>query len=302
MPLTLIQEFFKNYRMSDKCWICGNEELVKVKDANIEQVESKDFAITNSNYGVTHAIYQCSNCNFLQCSKNSDVLSFYEELIDPEYESTREARKLQEEKVLDLIQKYKKGGRILDIGAGSGILIEAAIERGFDAIGVEPSKWLTSKATERGLPVKLGIFPSPEITGKFDVITLVDVIEHVDNPTQLVKEIANYLNDDGIFVMVTPDVNSFFAKTLGYKWWHYRVAHIGYFNKTTMNLLSESARLKTLRLLRPSWYFSLSYLIQRVYTYLPKFLRFPLPNFLSKIIIPLNLRDSWMGIYSKQMV
>ena len=285
--------------MADKCWLCDHSDLIKTKDSNIQDVESKDFAITNSNYGVTHAIYQCQNCNFLQCSENGDVLGYYEDLVDPEYESTRASRKLQEEKVLDLIEKYKTSGRLLDIGAGSGILVEAAKERNYEAVGIEPSKWLVEKAKERGLPIQLGIFPSPEVTGKFDIITLVDVIEHVDNPRQLVQDISEYLTDDGIFVMVTPDVNSFFAKTLGHKWWHYRVAHIGYFNKSTMEKLTQSAKLKTQKLLRPSWYFSLSYLIQRVYTYLPKFLRIPLPNFLSKIIIPLNLRDSWMGIYSK---
>ena len=285
--------------MTQACWICDHTSLTMVKEGDIKKLSSDNFAITNADYGITQTIYQCGHCGFLQCSDQDEVVSYYEDLVDPQYETTREARKLQEEKVLDIIGRYKKSGSILDIGAGSGILVEAALQRGYEAVGIEPSKWLTAKATERGLPVHLGIFPHPAVTAKYDVITLVDVIEHVDDPKALVKEISAYLAPGGIFIMVTPDVGSFFAKLLKYKWWHFRVAHIGYFDKKTLDLLTTSAGLKTAKIIRPSWYLSLSYLIERVYSYLPKILHLPLPRFFNTIIIPLNLRDSWLGIYNK---
>ena len=46
---------------------------------------------------------------------------------------------------------------------------------------------------------------------------------------------------DGIGMMVTPDINSFFARIMGKKWWHYRVAHIGYFNRKSLNILLDRA-------------------------------------------------------------
>jgi 2-polyprenyl-3-methyl-5-hydroxy-6-metoxy-1,4-benzoquinol methylase len=282
------------------CWICDKETLKLVKNSNAGELTPSSFAITNSDYGITHNIYKCKDCGFLQCSDAEDVLPFYEELIDEGYENTRSVRLLQEEKVLDLIAKYKKSGTLLDIGAGSGILVEIALKRKYIAKGVEPSKWLQKRAEERKIPITLGIFPNDVIKGNFDVITLVDVIEHVDNPKKLVTDIRNQLSDDGIFVMVTPDVRSLLARVLGFSWWHFRLAHIGYFSKETMEKMTSSAELKTLKFIRPKWYFSLAYLIERVNNYMPSFLEIPILKMFSRITVPLNLYDSWMGVYQKK--
>jgi 2-polyprenyl-3-methyl-5-hydroxy-6-metoxy-1,4-benzoquinol methylase len=211
----------------------------------------------------------------------------------------RKERSLQAVKILEVIQKYKKNGSLLDIGAGSGMLVEQAMKMGYQTEGVEPSKWLTAKAKEHNLPVTLGIFPHQEITKKFDVITLIDVIEHVDNPVGLLKDIQAALLPGGYLIVVTPDIGSYMARILKKKWWHFRVAHIGYFNTYTLNLALEKAGFSKVSVQRAKWYFAANYLIQRVYAYLPKFLRLPIPHIFEKITIPLNLGDSILAIYKK---
>src|SRR5579859_7568169 len=66
---------------SSYCRVCGGTELVLVKPSNLgSPLTSDSFAITDSHYGVTAAIYRCANCDFLQCSDLPQVLQFYETL------------------------------------------------------------------------------------------------------------------------------------------------------------------------------------------------------------------------------
>ena len=188
----------------------------------------------------------------------------------------------------------------MDIGAGSGIMVEAALEQGYEAEGIEPSKWLQKNAHNLGLPVHQGIFPNPQTPGPSDIITFVDVIEHVTEPGKLLTDIKNALTNNGILVLVTPDVSSLAAKIFGYRWWHYRIAHIGYFNKKNLIRLLRTSGFHIIKITRPSWYFTLKYLGVRFLSFFPKFLRIPLPKFLEKITIPVNLRDSLLVIAKKE--
>src|SRR5229473_933230 len=162
------------------CWICGSTNLLLAKRSNLKaDLGSSDFAITDSRYGVTTDIFRCTGCGFVECANQADVLSFYEELQDPSYEEGRTQRSLQQKKLLELLPGTARGKRLIDIGAGSGMLVEQAIHLGYQAEGVEPSNWLAGKARELGLPVHDGAFPNPKTPGPYDVVTLVDVIEHV---------------------------------------------------------------------------------------------------------------------------
>src|SRR6185312_17166433 len=99
---------------------------------------------------------------------------------------------------------------------------------------IEPSLALQAQAQARGLPVHRGVLPSPNVTGLYDIVTAVDVIEHVPDPVGLMRVIAATMAPQGIAVFVTPDVGSFAARLLSWKWWHYRIAHIGYFDQRTL--------------------------------------------------------------------
>jgi SAM-dependent methyltransferase len=283
------------------CWICEGSEFRLIKKSDVAgDLSSRNFAITNFSYGLTGELQQCRNCGFIQCTDLHEVVKFYEELEDREYENTRQERKKQETRLVRLLSRYKPEGSLLDIGAGSGILVEAALEEGYRATGVEPSRWLQENASKLGLPVFRGVFPHPETPGPYDIITLVDVIEHVTNPARLLKDIGKALDRDGIFILVTPDVRSMAARVFGYRWWHYRFAHIGYFNRANLKLLLDKTGFSIVQTIRPAWYFTLQYLGIRIQSFLPKFLRFPLPGIMKRITIPLNLRDSILVVCRKK--
>ncbi len=272
--------------------------MIRIKESNFgADLNPRNFAITNYDYGTTGELSQCRNCGFIQCTDLVDVIGYYEDLEDQEYEKGRKERLLQEKKIIAEIQKIHPGRKLLDVGAGSGMLVEEAIRAGYQAEGIEPSRYLQRIAAGHGLPVHLGTFPHHDAPGPYDVITFIDVLEHVTNPLELMMDMRKALKSEGILVLITPDVRSLFARLLKYRWWHYRVAHLGYFNKKTLSILSRRAGFELIKMKRPTWYFTAHYLAVRLLSFFPRFLRFKVPGFMENIIIPVNLRDSILGIY-----
>ena len=281
--------------MKKNCWLCGEVKLTCVKAADVPStVDAAAFRVTDANYGQCAAVYQCTACGFRQCSDFSDVLSFYQAMDDPGYEASRAPRALQAERLLQSVSRHRPGGRLLDIGAGSGILVEVATRLGYRAEGIEPSEWMVRSAAAHGLKIQAGILPHEEITGPYDVVTLVDVIEHVSDPVELLVQAGTVLASDGIGLVITPDVTSVAARVMGKHWWHYRMAHICYFERQTLLAALRHADLEPIAIFRPSWYFTADYLIQRLGAYLPIVRKMRLP-ILERMVVPLNLFDS-LGI------
>lgn len=109
---------------------------------------------------------------------------------------------------LRLIEHYKPSGRFLDVGCNMGMLLRLARQRGWTAIGVEPSPSSARLATERlGLTVYncfLHELPESE-HGSFDVVALSDVFEHICEPLPFLQVAARLLSDDGILYIKVPN-------------------------------------------------------------------------------------------------
>ena len=244
------------------CWICGSPEMELIRLGNLPpRLQPDAFRITDAGYGHTGDLVQCGHCGFRQCVGMDQVLAYYERMDDTEYEATRTHRALQARRLLRMLGPATAGARLLDIGAGSGILVEQALAAGWQADGVEPSHNLANAAIARGLPVHCGVLPHPAIGGRFDTVTLIDVIEHVPDPLDLLRSAAALLAPGGRMLIVTPDVNSVAARAMGSRWWHYRIAHIGYFNHATLTRATKLAGLQPVRVTRPSWNLPAGYLL-----------------------------------------
>lgn len=277
----------------EPCWICGAPDLALVRRGNLPAaIGAEDFRITDAGYGRTGDLYDCRICGFRQVRGLDDVLDHYRAMDDPAYEATRGPRALQAHRLLEILHRRRRGGRLLDIGAGSGILVETARAMGYAAEGIEPSRALQAIAAARGLPVHLGVLPHPAAAGPYDIATVIDVIEHVPDPVGLMRNVREALGPDGLCLVVTPDLGSLAARLLGPRWWHYRAAHIGYFDRATLARALIAAGFEVLEAKRPTWYFPASYLFERALTYLPGRRQVAAPSWLKAVTVPLNLFDS----------
>lgn len=90
-----------------------------------------------------------------------------------------------------------------------GFFLRKTVLAGFDAQGVEPSRSLAKIAREQfGLTITNSYFEAATFVPKsFDVVTMIDVFEHVINPLQLLASAHTVLADDGLLCVKVPNGN-----------------------------------------------------------------------------------------------
>ena len=259
---------------------------------------SDDLRISDKRYGLTLPLQQCDACGFVFARHEGlpELTALYAQLDDVEYGASEEGRRRQMAHLLRWATRgLAPGASILDVGAASGLLVREASAQGFRAVGVEPSLPLAARARADGIEVHSGVLPNAALgEARFSFVTLVDVIEHVDDPLALLRECAAVLEPGGRLLVVTPDRRSVAAKLLGRRWWHRRLAHVGYFDRTTLTDALARVELTPERWCRPRWYFPVGYLVAHVSVYLPARLRPTDAHTVStpRLVVPLNLFDS----------
>ena len=257
-----------------RCPLCGALETAVWRKSRLGRpLEPEDLRITDRRYGLTLPLLRCEGCRFVfaepaACARLDEL---YARLEDTAYEEGAEARRLQFRRLLGRLLRVRPEARtLLDVGAGTGLLVDEARGMGLQAEGVEPSRSAVARAAECGRTVWEGGLPHPELRGRrFDLITLVDVVEHVADPPGLVSKARELLAPDGVLLVVTPDLGTLTARLLGRRWWHFRLAHVGYFRRETLERLADAAGLAVRDRFRPSWVLPLGYLMERLEHYLP---------------------------------
>jgi len=98
---------------------------------------------------------------------------------------------------------------LLDVGCGDGIINHFISDRVKNIYGVDNSREMVKKSIKRGLRVKLVDLDNDDFpfkTNYFDVITCLDVIEHVKNPNALLEKIHRILKKNGTLIIATPNI------------------------------------------------------------------------------------------------
>jgi SAM-dependent methyltransferase len=114
---------------------------------------------------------------------------------------------------IELIQKYKSRGTLLDVGSSIGIFVEALNQSSheFDITCCDISLDACNLLEARYSDVKI-INLDYRVLGdinKYDVITMWDTVEHIVDQNDLFSSVHNILLLDGVFVFSTPNTNSF---------------------------------------------------------------------------------------------
>lgn len=108
------------------------------------------------------------------------------------------------------MDRVQRPGKLLDVGCATGIFMRHAKEHGWMVRGVEPNADTARIATEEGLNVTHGTLTDLESDELFDAITLWDVLEHVPNPLEVLREARQLLAPGGYLWVATPNVDGLF--------------------------------------------------------------------------------------------
>lgn len=141
--------------------------------------------------------------------------------------------------VVELYLKNKNGICICDVGCGPGTLLVEAQKRGYYAFGIEPNKRCHKILAGKSIDFIGGFFPLHEDVGRrFDCVFLLNALEHMRNPVQIVMEAKKLIKPGGFIYVSVPCidalVNRIMHEEAGVFGGH---SHIQFFNAKTLSKL-----------------------------------------------------------------
>lgn len=221
------------------CILCGSEQYDE-----FDKVESFGYPLVYHQCECCGLVFQFSAAN--QAADEDFYAETYRQIYQASAEPTKKDLWVQEKRALSLAGilqtlKVQPRERILDIGASTGLLLET-FKRGMksqmnqeteepsnngDVVGVEPGDAYRSYAEQHGLKM----YPSLEDLmesnpGKFDLISMIHVLEHLPDPVGTLKLIRKeLLQDDGIVMLEVPNFYSHDS---------YELAHVACYTPHTL--------------------------------------------------------------------
>jgi SAM-dependent methyltransferase len=125
----------------------------------------------------------------------------------------------QLDQVVSSLEAYRKLNRWLDVGCGTGALMRSAKALGWAVVGTEVTSAAVEAARGTGLDVRLGELDALDLPDEaFDVVSLVEVIEHVSDPDELLQQAASRLRPHGALYMTTPHVRGISGRISRTEW------------------------------------------------------------------------------------
>lgn len=195
-------------------------------------------------------VIECSGCGFkhvMPIPSGDELKGYYADEFVPErplyIERTEEDLEWWNA-VFDERYDFLEGAlsnkerRILDLGCGLGKFLSRGQDRGWQCLGIEPSKDAAAHAGGQGIEVINAPFEESgleEGTEGFDAIHMSEVLEHIPDPARLLKSVYGLLNDGGIVCVVVPNdyspIQEILRERLNYEpYWVAPPQHLNYFN------------------------------------------------------------------------
>jgi ubiquinone/menaquinone biosynthesis C-methylase UbiE len=225
-----------------KCEICGGQDFS-------DFLECTDHFLTKEKFKLA----KCNSCGFVFLNPRPDTDKLHLYYDSPDYISHsgsekgiinkvyKKIRTHTHKKKYNLVKKHSQGKKILDIGCGSGELLNLFKMKGWETLGVEPNENARKFAM---LTHKLNVIDENETEKipdhSFPAIMLWHVLEHVPGLNERMEELKRILQTDGVLFVAIPHCSSYDAEYYKQYWAAYDVPrHLWHFTPKTIELLCE---------------------------------------------------------------
>lgn len=195
---------------SQKCNICGSDQTGVLYDLNPLRVMI------------------CNNCKLIFVNPTLAGKEYEEQYFGEEachffkdckfgYSSDSPVIKDYNNVLCTLENELGGKGKILDVGCAMGVFLDVAKKRGWEPFGVEISEYASAYARDKfGLNVITGKLRTANFPNDyFDAVTVQSVLEHLTDPTDLLKEVHRILRQGGILRVYVPNSGSLFYYLVG---------------------------------------------------------------------------------------
>ncbi len=231
-----------------QCPLCGHHKISRIHSINYKAADLYIFA--------------CSRCGFQFMNPAPDDGSVSSMYTDGYYSGNAEYTYHDERKTekyssyvwkarLQTIRRWAESGNFLDIGCSFGGFLKQASDY-FSPFGIEISKYAADYAANRGITVHTGsITDDPFENGYFSVITMIEVIEHLQDPRQAASYCYRKLKQGGIAVIQTADMNAYQARKAGQSYHYYLPGHLSYYSENNLKQLLYDTGFSRIKVYRP---------------------------------------------------
>ena len=228
-----------NYINNKNCPLCNGAEIAPL-------FKCKDRFATGEEFEVC----RCSSCGFTFTQNFPDekeIDRYYESPAYISHSNTDKGivnrayhlvRRMMLQRKAHLVEKLTllKNGKILDYGAGTGHFARTMAARGWNVTAIEKN------AKARELAQKafgFGMYPVEALATiaerEMDVVTMWHVMEHIQNPDNMWKELYRILDDTGVAIIAVPNSTSYDAQKYKEHWAAYDVPrHLWHFSPSTI--------------------------------------------------------------------
>jgi 2-polyprenyl-3-methyl-5-hydroxy-6-metoxy-1,4-benzoquinol methylase len=224
-----------------------------------------DYTVSKEEY----VIWQCGSCSlrFTQDVPSETTIGPYYK--SPDYISHTNTSKGLINKLYQSVRKYTLeqkskfiaaqtgiiGGKLLDVGCGTGAFLAAMKKEGWEVLGLEPDE--EARELARKL-YRLTVFESSQLdqlpAAGFDAITLWHVLEHVHDLHDYMEQLKNLLKPSGKLFIAVPNYQSLDAQIYRRDWAAYDVPrHLYHFTPKAMEVLMKAHGLK-IKARQPMWF------------------------------------------------
>ncbi len=223
----------KTLKASAGCPICGGK---------------MNYRYTISRFSPAFDIERCVECGL---ERQVSMPEKIEDLYTEDYYSGKSEYGYKDERKQETFERYVWRARLrrirefvpapadfLDVGCAYGGLALEAQAMGYRSQGLDISEHAVREASARGLEahkgrITDGIFRSSSV----DVVTLIEVIEHLEDPRAAVQELARIMRPGGLAVIQTANFAGRQAVTQGSAYHYYLPGHLHYFSRANLTRL-----------------------------------------------------------------
>ena len=203
---------------------------------------------------------QCRECSLVYLNPRPTFEEF-ERIYPPNYHAFefsesefgfvfKVRRRLEANRLLSWCKNLPENAKIIDIGCGDGFHLELLKDFGkktWTLEGVDADERAASMAEKKGLTVHCGLLENLDLKAEsYDLAILIQTIEHVADPPQLLREVRSLLRPGGRIVIVTDNTDSLDFTLSKKRFWggYHFPRHWNLFNKKTIKLLAEKTEME----------------------------------------------------------
>jgi SAM-dependent methyltransferase len=252
------------------CALCGERSLVLVYPANVSgAVPVEEFACTTEALARHDDIVQCPRCGLVSSMPRMPVGEFiegYRDVVDEDYLMEEANRRVLFEWFLRTLDAYALRGRnLFEVGSHVGLFLATARDAGWNARGIEPSKWAVQTGLERfGVDLRRGnVEELDEPDGSADVAVMLDVLEHLVDPLAALKAVRRVVDPEGLLVLSTVNLSGLHARLRKDRWPWFIRSHLHYFSPETLAAMLRDSGFRLVRWELVPRSFRLSYIAKR---------------------------------------